>query len=53
MGKLTVQPEGLQQLYFASVKIKANYVIKNGRRYGLLGAKGCMGENEKRETSFE
>lgn len=41
------QPEGEQKLYFPSGKIRANYVIENGRRYGLLGAKGCMGENEK------
>ncbi|WP_304236653.1 toxin-antitoxin system YwqK family antitoxin [Jiulongibacter sediminis] len=46
------QPEGEQKLYFPSGKIRANYVVKNGRRYGLLGAKGCMGENERRGAGF-
>nr|WP_293836148.1 hypothetical protein [uncultured Arsenicibacter sp.] len=36
---------GLQQMWFESGQIKANYEMRNGRRYGLLGAKGCMGEN--------
>lgn len=42
------RPEGEQKFFFPSGKVRANYVIKNGRRYGLLGAKGCMGENERR-----
>ncbi|OIN61088.1 hypothetical protein BLX24_03200 [Arsenicibacter rosenii] len=36
---------GLQQMWFESGQVKANYEMRNGRRYGLLGAKGCMGEN--------
>lgn len=47
------QPEGLQQQFFESGKVKANYTLKNGRRYGLMGAKGCMGENEKVATNFQ
>ena len=44
------KPEGVQQQFFESGKIKANYKLVNGRRFGLLGAKGCMGENEREEN---
>jgi antitoxin component YwqK of YwqJK toxin-antitoxin module len=47
------QPEGSQQMWFDNGKIRANYVVKNGRRYGLYGSKGCMGENEKKETKLK
>ena len=46
------QPEGSQQMWYNTGQIKANYVVKNGRRYGLLGAKGCMGENERARTQL-
>lgn len=46
------QPEGSQQMWYNTGQIKANYVVKNGRRFGLLGAKGCMGENEKERTGL-
>ncbi|MGF1923010.1 MAG: toxin-antitoxin system YwqK family antitoxin [Bacteroidia bacterium] len=36
------QEEGKQQWWYDGGKIKANYVIKNGRRYGLLGTKNCI-----------
>jgi len=42
------QAEGAQQMWYPTGQIKANYVIKNGRRFGFLGAKGCMGENGKK-----
>jgi antitoxin component YwqK of YwqJK toxin-antitoxin module len=42
------QPEGEQKMWFENGQIKSNYVIKNGRRFGFLGAKGCMGEGEKK-----
>ena len=42
------QPEGLQKMWFESGQIRANYVVKDGRRYGLLGAKGCIGMQEKK-----
>ncbi len=32
---------GVQKWWYDSGEIKANYVIKNGRRYGLLGTKNC------------
>jgi antitoxin component YwqK of YwqJK toxin-antitoxin module len=47
------QPEGTQQMWFENGQIKANYVIKNGRRFGLFGAKGCMGQNEKKQTGLK
>ena len=34
--------EGPQQLWYNNGKIKSNYIIKNGRRYGLLGTKNCI-----------
>lgn len=47
-GKLTAdmnyhlgQEQGSQKVWYDNGKIKANYVIKNGRRYGLLGTKNC------------
>lgn len=46
------QPEGLQQMWYDNGKIKANYVVKGGRRFGLLGAKGCMGKREIKATQL-
>ena len=46
------QPEGIQQMWFETGQIKANYIIKAGRRFGFLGAKGCMGEGEKKQTGL-
>jgi antitoxin component YwqK of YwqJK toxin-antitoxin module len=34
--------EGHQQWWYDNGKIKANYVIIDGRRYGLLGTKNCV-----------
>ncbi len=34
--------DGRQQWWYDNGKIKANYVIKDGRRYGLLGTKNCI-----------
>ena len=36
------QEEGIQKWWYDGGKIKANYLIKNGRRYGLLGTKNCI-----------
>lgn len=46
------QPEGTQQMWFQTGQVKSNYVIKNGRRFGFLGAKGCMGEREKKQSGM-
>ncbi len=34
--------EGEQKWWYDNGKIKANYIIKDGRRYGLLGTKNCI-----------
>ncbi len=34
--------DGHQQWWYDNGKVKANYIIKNGRRYGLLGTKNCI-----------
>jgi antitoxin component YwqK of YwqJK toxin-antitoxin module len=46
------QPEGEQKMWFETGQIKANYIVKEGRRFGFLGAKGCMGEGEKKVTGL-
>jgi antitoxin component YwqK of YwqJK toxin-antitoxin module len=46
------QPEGEQKMWFETGQIKSNYIIKDGRRFGFLGAKGCMGEGEKKATGL-
>jgi antitoxin component YwqK of YwqJK toxin-antitoxin module len=33
---------GPQQWWYDNGKIKANYIIKDGRRFGLLGTKNCI-----------
>jgi antitoxin component YwqK of YwqJK toxin-antitoxin module len=33
---------GEQKQFYEDGKIKSNYVIKDGRRYGLLGTKNCV-----------
>jgi antitoxin component YwqK of YwqJK toxin-antitoxin module len=35
------QEEGSQKLWYDNGKIRANYVIIKGKRYGLLGTKNC------------
>jgi antitoxin component YwqK of YwqJK toxin-antitoxin module len=34
--------EGVQKAWYASGKIKSNYIMKEGRRFGLLGTKNCI-----------
>jgi len=34
--------DGAQKVWYDNGKIKSNYVVKNGRRYGLLGTKNCV-----------
>ena len=36
------QEEGEQKLWFENGLLRSNYVITNGRRYGLLGTKNCV-----------
>jgi antitoxin component YwqK of YwqJK toxin-antitoxin module len=42
------QPDGVQKTWYPTGQIKSNFVMKEGRRFGFIGAKGCMGENEKK-----
>lgn len=34
--------EGAQQQWYDDGSVRSNYVIRNGRRYGLLGTKNCV-----------
>jgi antitoxin component YwqK of YwqJK toxin-antitoxin module len=34
--------EGTQKVWYVNGKIKSNYVVLKGRRYGLLGTKHCI-----------
>tara|TARA_B100001173_G_scaffold310016_1_gene323560 strand:- start:929 stop:1510 length:582 start_codon:yes stop_codon:yes gene_type:complete len=34
--------QGVQKRWYLNGKIKSNYIIKNNRRYGLLGTKNCI-----------
>ncbi len=38
--------EGSQKMWWENGTIRANYVVKNGRRYGLIGLKLCMNQND-------
>lgn len=38
---------GKQTMYFDNGKIRSNYLMKNGRRYGLLGTKNCVNVSAK------
>jgi antitoxin component YwqK of YwqJK toxin-antitoxin module len=33
---------GSQRMWFADGTLRASYVVRDGRRYGLMGAKGCV-----------
>lgn len=37
--------EGQQQMWSPDGTLRANYVIRNGRRYGLPGSVGCRGQS--------
>lgn len=34
--------EGSQKLFYDNGQVRANYVMQNGRRFGLLGTKNCV-----------
>jgi antitoxin component YwqK of YwqJK toxin-antitoxin module len=36
---------GLQRMWYDDGAVRASYVVHDGRRYGLMGAKGCAGES--------
>jgi antitoxin component YwqK of YwqJK toxin-antitoxin module len=37
---------GSQRIWYTNGKIKTNYIIKNNRRYGLLGTKNCVNNSD-------
>lgn len=43
--------EGEQKMFFDDGKIRSNYVIANGRRYGLLGTKNCINVSDSIEKN--
>lgn len=38
--------EGSQRMWWENGTVRANYVVKKGRRYGLIGLKLCMNQND-------
>ena len=38
------QEQGEQRMWYADGTPRAAYVVRDGRRYGVLGSKGCTGE---------
>ena len=40
---------GPQRMWHTDGSLRANYVVKDGRRYGLIGSKGCVGNQETNE----
>jgi antitoxin component YwqK of YwqJK toxin-antitoxin module len=39
---------GLQRMWTSYGKLRANYIVKDSRRYGLIGAMGCRGDSTAR-----
>ncbi|UAY52898.1 toxin-antitoxin system YwqK family antitoxin [Ferruginibacter albus] len=42
MNYVAGHESGTERTWFDDGSVKSNYVIKNGRRYGLLGTKNCV-----------
>jgi protein SCO1/2 len=38
---------GLQRMYWEDGRVRASYVMRNGRRFGLMGAKGCVTKTDR------
>nr|WP_294893977.1 toxin-antitoxin system YwqK family antitoxin [uncultured Pedobacter sp.] len=38
--------EGPQKMFYDNGKVRSNYIIKNGRRFGLLGTKNCINASD-------
>lgn len=45
MNYVNGHESGHQQVWYLNGKLKSNYVMKNGRRFGLLGTKNCVNVN--------
>jgi antitoxin component YwqK of YwqJK toxin-antitoxin module len=42
---------GLQRLYWEDGRVRASYEVHDGRRYGLMGAKGCATRTDSAEVA--
>lgn len=42
--------EGKQQLWYDNGQLRANYVVRNGRQYGLSGTMNCYNATEKQAS---
>jgi antitoxin component YwqK of YwqJK toxin-antitoxin module len=40
------EESGSQRIWYTNGRIKTNYIIKNNRRYGLLGTKNCVNSSD-------
>jgi antitoxin component YwqK of YwqJK toxin-antitoxin module len=47
------QEIGQQQMWNPDGTIRSNYIIRNGRRYGLLGSRGCSGSRDSTKADAE
>ena len=43
------QEKGKQQLWYDNGKLRANYVVKEGRIYGLAGTMNCFNAAERKK----
>lgn len=44
------QESGQQRMWNRDGSVRSNYVVRDGRRYGLLGAMGCSGRSDTTAT---
>jgi antitoxin component YwqK of YwqJK toxin-antitoxin module len=42
--------DGPQRMWYADGTLRASYVVRDGRRYGLMGAKGCVTRDDSTRT---
>jgi antitoxin component YwqK of YwqJK toxin-antitoxin module len=42
MNYIKGHEEGAQKMYYDNGKIRSNYIMKEGKRFGLLGTKNCV-----------
>ena len=39
--------KGLQRLWWNDGTVRSNYIVRNNRRYGLLGTKNCINVSDE------
>ena len=42
MNYVNGHEEGTQKMFYDNGKIRSNYIMKDGKRFGLLGTKNCV-----------